>query len=385
MTIAHVATAATLRAELAQAESQVVALRDELAEMEELQGQAHQAGVAVLGALEVAMTPLMVELAEARNACGCPDPGPSSASRRLASLKVKPDVANIAFAGLGAGVEDARKASADEIRRRQSDIDGYRQQVEQMQAEDRERSSDISRLVGELSDAMEHLTYEQQRARHLEVCEDLGPAGQEGWAGMGPMGLGRRTLQARAEARLRETAEQRGCRLGRDVSRLASDVATQQATIKQLTKRLVRLQKKSSQKEKKLKTVGARAFELQSKMKSADEDEVHAFFGSANLAAQNAAERATNLAPLAADSVEAGTGTQAVAERGLDGGAAGDTARVRADSPGATARAAWSPAGPRGVGFSVASSGASTAPVKGLRRKGAASCASTGRLPQLSF
>merc|ERR1712216_269464 len=102
--------------------------------------------------------------------------------------------------------------------------------------------------------AHEHLAYEQHCVRHHEECQQYGvdPSGGAGWAGMGPCGIGRRTLEVRAEQKLRECAEQRGGRLGRDITKLASDTSLQQAAIAQLGARLMRARKAHTDRDRRL-------------------------------------------------------------------------------------------------------------------------------------
>lgn len=109
--------------------------------------------------------------------------------------------------------------------------------VERKQAKERQREDELQRLQTEVAEAQESLGYEQQRLRHFEVCQKIGPSAG-GWAGLGPNGIGRRTMEVRAEKRLRECAELRAGRLAGQVTRLAGDTSTQQSTIGQLSKRL---------------------------------------------------------------------------------------------------------------------------------------------------
>merc|ERR1719409_2560127 len=140
-----------------------------------------------------------------------------------------------------------------EVEHLQLDIAHFQHKAERLQVEERQRSHEISRLCGELSEAYEHLAYEQQCVRHHEVCQQFGidPSGG-GWAGMGPCGIGRRTLEVRAEQKLREHAEQRGGRLARDVTKLASDTSQQQASIAQLGRRLKCVRKSLEDRDKRI-------------------------------------------------------------------------------------------------------------------------------------
>jgi len=141
--------------------------------------------------------------------------------------------------------------------------------------EERQRSHEISRLCGELSEAYEHLAYEQQCVRHHEVCRQFGiEASGGGWAGMGPCGIGRRTLEVRAEQKLRECAEQRGGRLSRDVTKLASDTSAQQASIAQLGARLMRAKKAHAQRDKLRANADKQTQMLHSKLKLTSGEDV---------------------------------------------------------------------------------------------------------------
>jgi len=249
MPIAHVATAVTLRSDLVDAEMQVEALRAEVGQTQREVAEVTRAGGAVLAALEAAMIPLMAELALTRQACKeyCAEQGeafilgPATAAPAEAAGNASSSSAQAA-----AGVEA-------EIKHLQLDIAHYQHKAERLQVEERQRSHEISRLCGELSEAYEHLAYEQQCVRHHEVCQQFGidPSGG-GWAGMGPCGIGRRTLEVRAEQKLRECAEQRGGRLARDVTKLASDTSQQQACIAQLGARLMRVKKAHAERDRRL-------------------------------------------------------------------------------------------------------------------------------------
>lgn len=248
MTVAHVATAATLRAALADADANAEALR---AEVDRAQGEVTEvtrAGAAVLAALEAAMVPLMAELALTRQACKeyCVEQG--------MPFVTSPEPA------MEASKEKEGKDSSNTIPVMEAehkhlllDIDHFQHKAERLQIEERQRSHEISRLCGELCEAGEHLSYEQQCVKHHEVCRQFGIEVNSGWAGMGPCGIGRRTLEVRAEKKLRECAEQRGGRLARDVTKLASDTTQQQASIAQLGRRLKSVRQALSERDKRLR------------------------------------------------------------------------------------------------------------------------------------
>merc|ERR1712217_57413 len=158
------------------------------------------------------------------------------------------------------------KALEAEIRHLQFDIGHYHDQVERLQIEERQRSHELARLRCELGEASEELTYEQQRVKHYEVCKLLGLDGG-GWAGLGPAGIGRRTMEVRAEKELREVAQQRTGRLTRDVSRLASDTSSQQASIEQLSRRLQKLRSSVQDKDRQLQRAASTTSDLHFKLR----------------------------------------------------------------------------------------------------------------------
>ncbi|CAK9101819.1 Uncharacterized protein SCF082_LOCUS47600 [Durusdinium trenchii] len=85
--------------------------------------------------------------------------------------------------------------------------------------------------------------------------------------GLGPAGIGKRTLQVRAEKRLRESAEERSARLVREVAALAGDTAEQQATIESLSRRLEKVRTLISQKEARLASAAQQSTQLQARLK----------------------------------------------------------------------------------------------------------------------
>jgi hypothetical protein len=242
MTITHAPSAVTLRADLANAELQFENLQRKLAEAQREVNDVGRSGQAVLAALEATMVPIMAELAVTRSAC-----------KEYCARTGEPFTLAPASSGSDHDRSNSIAAMEAEIKHLELDIAHYQQKAEHMQIEERQRSHEISRLYGELSEAYEHLDYEQQCVKHHEECRQVGiAASATGWAGMGPCGLGRRTQEVRAEKKLRECAEQRGGRLARDVTKLASDTSQQQASIAQLGRRLKGVRKSLQEKEKSL-------------------------------------------------------------------------------------------------------------------------------------
>lgn len=209
---------------------------------------ARRAGAAVLSAVEGAMAPLMAELASARLASG----EKLSQSPRNGEAGSKP----------GGALQQVEA----EIRHLKLDIEHYRGRTERLQVEERKRFHMLSQLRSDLQEASEDLAYEKQRVRHHEVCRQLGLK-DGGWVGLGPLGVGKRTLEARAEKKLRESAEERAARLTRDVSRLAGDTAEQQTTIEQLSRRLDKCRAVAREREHRLGKAAKQTEELHARLR----------------------------------------------------------------------------------------------------------------------
>eukprot|EP00931_Biecheleriopsis_adriatica_P088028 TRINITY_DN62425_c0_g1_i1.p1 TRINITY_DN62425_c0_g1~~TRINITY_DN62425_c0_g1_i1.p1 ORF type:complete len:296 (-),score=83.35 TRINITY_DN62425_c0_g1_i1:90-875(-) len=221
-------------------------MQEELARTQQELKEARRAGAALLAAAEAAMAPLMAELA----------------AERLTSESQLPASPSHGQAGHGSAV-DAVEA---EIRHLKLDIEHYQSRAERLQAEERQRFHTLTTLRNELQEASEDLAYEKQRVRHHEICRQLGlPDG--GWVGLGPLGVGKRTLEARAEQKLRESAEDRSARLAREVSRLAGDTAEQQTTIETLSRRLDKVRAITRTKERRLLSAAAHTSELHARLR----------------------------------------------------------------------------------------------------------------------
>lgn len=265
MLLAHVATAATLRADLTNAEMRAEGLQEQIMVAQREIAEVTSSGSAVLQALEAAMVPLMAELALTRQACKeyCAEQGEAFITGPTESASPLPAEKKQSAAQIIADSEA-------EITHLQLDIAHFQHQSERLQIEERQRQHEISRLCGELSEAYEHLTYEQHCVRHHELCRQVGIDNSGGgWPGMGPCGVGRRTMEVRAEQRLRECAEQRGGRLARDVTKLSSDTSQQQASIAQLGARLMRAKKAHAERDRRLLHNHKLAKVLQAKLKVA--------------------------------------------------------------------------------------------------------------------
>lgn len=270
--VAHVATAESLRAELSKSESEESHLRGELEAARLRTNNVHRAGVQILGAMEAAMAPLMAELAEAHRAVR---------SRGL-TLEFPPQSRELP-GSQGEGGATASDAASDlpgtrtnreieaEIKHLQVDIAHFQHKTERLHVERRQRQHEIGRLDTELQEVREQLAYDQQRARHFEVCQSLGAEVADGWAGVGPCGVGQRTLELRAEVKLREKAEQRRNKLTREVGRLQTLVISQRQTIETYTKRLQRAHSSYVMKDKHLAAAVHQASHAQKRLQQQQE------------------------------------------------------------------------------------------------------------------
>lgn len=241
-----------LREQLADVEAQYHEVHQKLTTSQLQLQEARRCGGLLLSAAEAALAPLMLELARAREATDLLLP-PNLAKDEV---QEPPEVEHMS----------SREAIETEIRHLKLDIDHFKNLAARLQTEDAQRFYILQALRNELQEATEELGYQRDRARHHEVCRQLGLPGSA-WVGLGPAGIGKRTLQVRAEKRLRESAEERSARLVREVAALAGDTAEQQATIESLSRRLEKVRTLISQKEARLASAAQQSTQLQARLK----------------------------------------------------------------------------------------------------------------------
>merc|ERR1711879_740225 len=149
-------------------------------------------------------------------------------------------------------------------------INDCQAKVEQLETASRKRATEKQKTRAELASAKARLEYETQRAKHQDVHRQLGfDKHGESWAGLGPTGIGKRTLEVRAEGRLREVAEARAARLQREVMKLTNDHADHQANISKLGKRLGRVRGLVLLREQQLQELSQSTANLQSQLMQA--------------------------------------------------------------------------------------------------------------------
>mmetsp|Transcript_46441 Transcript_46441/g.104368 ORF Transcript_46441/g.104368 Transcript_46441/m.104368 type:complete len:364 (-) Transcript_46441:23-1114(-) len=363
MTIAHIASVSTARGELADTEDLLDALQKELVRAQKEVNEARRAGTAVLGAVEAAMAPLMAELAVARRNCSTDEPLPALDSVPNPDQQDSQQVTLSPCALLEA-----------EIQHLQLDIGHYQTQVEEYQAEERHRSNEIARLRHAIHEAADNMSYEQHRSKHYEACKQLSLENSS-WGGLGPDGLGKRTMEVRAEQKMRELAEQRTGKISSQLTRLADDSSAHHVTIEQLSKRLTKVRASHKTKDKQLTNAikATSTFEARLRLKEQpldDEDED--------------SDAGQEDGGLDADAEDPVTGSKAASEvRGTPiGSKAASEARGTPTGSKAASEAKSTPT----RGSSVASlSGRNKSKHSEAGKKGKKGTSSTGKLPQLSF
>lgn len=245
--------AEALRQQLAEAEDEYQEIHQKLAQSQVELQEARRCGGQLLSAAEAALAPLMLELARAREATDLLLPPVLAQDEVKETSTTAPSLSS-------------REAIEAEIKHLKLDIDHFKNVAARLQTEDTQRYYVLNSLRNELTEATEELGYQRDRARHHEVCRQLGLPGSA-WVGLGPAGMGKRTLQVRAEKRLRESAEERSARLLREVSGLAGDTAEHQATIESLSRRLDKVRSLIRDKESRLSSAAQQTTQLQARLK----------------------------------------------------------------------------------------------------------------------
>lgn len=214
-------TTSALRNEIAEAEAEEGRLHEQLKQTRRSTREAHAAGIAVLSAVETAMTPLMVELAALRR---------DTKNIELAKVLDFPQEEGHSYQiqTLLGPDEENLKSEAQHL---QLDITHFQDKAEKIQAGERQRLHEIKRLQNELRDLVDELSYQKQRVNHLCVVEKTRPSKKK------QVGTGIHK-QVLAEQNLRESAEKRAGKITRELSRLSIDTNNQQSTIEFLGRRL---------------------------------------------------------------------------------------------------------------------------------------------------
>lgn len=123
-----------------------------------------------------------------------------------------------------------------EIQVMKRDVCYYREQLQHFQNSERLRMQELDRLSHELKQSAERLAYEQQTVRTHEDCLNAICSTRSC-----PNLIGLRTIELRAEQRLKELAVRRTGKLSTEVMRLAVDASVQQTTVDDLSTKLLRV------------------------------------------------------------------------------------------------------------------------------------------------
>jgi len=123
-----------------------------------------------------------------------------------------------------------------EIQVMEREVCHFREQLEHLQNSERLRMQELDQLSYELTQAAERLNYEQQTVRTHEHCLNSICSSRSS-----PNLIGPRTIELRAEQRLKELAARRAGRLSDEVMRLAVGASMQQNTVDTLSTKLLRV------------------------------------------------------------------------------------------------------------------------------------------------
>jgi len=231
---------------------------------------AHRAGVAALNAAQVQMQRLQADLARAQ---GREDGMPTTLSTGFSdgphqigqpSMSGFWSTVSSSFGPVKTFADDAQQRGLQqEARHLRLDLSHYQHKVETMQAQQQHSEQESTRMKSVMSDLKDQLDYTRQLVKHHEVEQQLQHELTDTWGGENPCGIGKRTLELRAEQKLREHVEKRNNKLTDQIQKLTGCIANQQLAIQRLEKKVMNGQKKLLQKDQQLAHVTERASQLQ--------------------------------------------------------------------------------------------------------------------------
>jgi chromosome segregation ATPase len=246
---------------------------DELKEqLEAAKGEAshaHRAGVAALSAAQVQMQRLQADLAKAQGRDGVDGPPTLSTGFSSDGQPGQPTASGFwsTVSSFGAAKSFADEAQQrclqQEARHLRLDLRHYQQKVEAMQVQQQHSEQENTRMRSTIGDLKDSLDYTRQLVKHHEVEQQLQQELNDTWGGENPCGIGKKTLELRAEQKLREHMEKRNNKLTDQIQKLTSCIANQQLAIQRLEKKVMQGQKKLLQKDQQLVHVTERAAQLQ--------------------------------------------------------------------------------------------------------------------------
>jgi len=224
-----------------------LAQREELAEVEEQ-----------IKALEQQLLNAQKEESTLQACCDCPDPEATRCRQpSLAPCLVGPDEgADDGLAALG-----LREQLEAEIQIMEHDVCHCREQLAHLHNSERLRMQELDRLSHELTQAAERLAYEQQTVRTHENCLNAICTTRSS-----PNLIGPRTIELRAEQRLKELAVRRTGKLSNEVMRQAVDASIRQTTVDALSMKLLRVRSTLLDKDRELLAAQKATAGLQSRL-----------------------------------------------------------------------------------------------------------------------
>lgn len=247
-------------------------LKEQLEAAKTEASHAHRAGVAALNAAQVQMQRLQADLASAQGregVDGMPPTITTGFSNDGGLQAGQPSMSGFwstvsSFAPVKTFADDAQQRGLQqEARHLRLDLSHYQQKVEVMQIQQLHSEQEATRLKSTMSDLKDQLDYTRQLVKHHEVEQQLQNELNDTWGGENPCGIGKRTLELRAEQKLREHMEKRNHKLTDQIQKLTACIASQQLAIQRLEKKVMAGQKKLLQKDQQLAHVTERASQLQ--------------------------------------------------------------------------------------------------------------------------
>lgn len=234
--------ARALAQQLEEANAEVEALTEQLANTQALTQQVQRAGEAAVIAGERALTQLMTELTERRSS------GSVAAASEVSATE--------------------RQRASAEIGHLRIDVAHYTRRCEELKAEAEQRAAAREEVETELTAAEARLAQERKQIRHYEACQRLGADIECGWAGIGPLGVGPSTLELRKEQQMKEQAAINGTRLAAEVTRLVGGASAQRETIDELGRQLRATQIALKAKDRQIESAQLQASYLESRLRA---------------------------------------------------------------------------------------------------------------------
>lgn len=233
---------------------------------------AHRAGVAALNAAQVQMQRLQGDLARAQGQVGADGTQMHLSTGGFSSDGQGGQPSMSGFWSTMSSSFGPQKSFADDAQQRglqqearhlRLDLSHHQHKVKQMQIQQQHSEQEATRMKSVMSDLKDQLDYTRQLVKHHEVEQQLHTELTDTWGGENPCGIGKRTLELRAEQKLRTHVEKRNNKLTDQIQKLTAVIASQHLAIQRFEKKLMNGQKKLLHKDQQLQHVTERAAQLQ--------------------------------------------------------------------------------------------------------------------------